>query len=101
MEVRSYNSDGFSLSNENPITLSRGSTVNLLGSLDLVVNDSPLLEYYPRIQLISPQTDIVSQYAGLDGIVQRVEAVKAVRDYFNKLITKEDAVKVVRAYFRI
>ncbi len=44
--------------------------------------------------------DIVSQYAGLDGIVQRIEAVKAVRDYFNKLITKEDAVKVVRAYLR-
>ena len=44
--------------------------------------------------------DIVSQYAGSDGIVQRDEAVKAVRDYFNKLITKEDAVKVVRAYLR-
>ena len=97
MEVRSYNSDGFSLSNENPITLLRGSTVNLLEGFDLVVNDNPLLEYYPRMLLTSD--DIVSQYAGSDGIVQRDEAVKAVIDYFNELITKEDAIKVITAYF--
>ncbi|MFZ3383318.1 MAG: NosD domain-containing protein [Candidatus Methanoperedens sp.] len=61
------------------------------------VLESSNIDYLP---LKSTDTDIVSQYAGSDGIVQRVEAVKAVRDYFNKLITKEDAVKVVRAYLR-
>jgi S-layer protein (TIGR01567 family) len=41
--------DGLSLSNENPLTLSRGSTVNLLDGLYLVVNDNPSLEYYPMM----------------------------------------------------
>ena len=49
MEIRSANSNGFSLSNENTLTLSRGSTVNLLDSLYLVVNDSSSLEYYPMM----------------------------------------------------
>jgi S-layer protein (TIGR01567 family) len=47
MELVSASTDGLSLSNENPLTLSRGSTVNLLDSLNLVVNDKQSLEYYP------------------------------------------------------
>ena len=58
--------------------------------------DSNNIDYLP---LKSPQTDIVSQYAGPDGIVQRDEALNAVADYFNDLITKEGALKVVAAYF--
>ncbi|HYN44489.1 MAG TPA: S-layer protein domain-containing protein [Candidatus Limnocylindrales bacterium] len=54
MEVRSTNSNGFSLSNENSLTLSRGSTVNLLENLYLVVADSASLEYYPMMNATSP-----------------------------------------------
>lgn len=49
MEVRSANTDGFSLSNENSIILSRATMVNLLDGLCLVVNDTPTLEYYPMM----------------------------------------------------
>ena len=42
--------------------------------------------------------DIVSQYAGSDGIVQRDEAIIAVIDYFDDLITEEETLQVVRAY---
>jgi nitrous oxidase accessory protein len=47
MEVRSANTNYFILSNENPITLSRGSDINLLDDFYLHVNDNQSLEYYP------------------------------------------------------
>lgn len=43
--------------------------------------------------------DIISRYAGSDGIIQRGEAVQAVLDFFASRITRQDAVAVVLAFF--
>lgn len=43
--------------------------------------------------------DVVSRYAGIDHIVQKSEVIQAVIDYFNSVITKQDAIAVVLAYF--
>ena len=46
-----------------------------------------------------PPMDIVSQYAGDDGVVNRSEAVQAVLDYLIRgMITRDEAIKVVIAY---
>lgn len=49
---------------------------------------------------VVPPGDIVSRYAGTDGIVQKSEAVQAINDYFSGVITRQNAVDVVLAYFR-
>ena len=47
----------------------------------------------------SPDENLVSRYAGSDGIMQKSEAVQAVMDYFNGLITRQEAIAVLMAYF--
>jgi S-layer protein (TIGR01567 family) len=37
------------LKSDSPVSLSRGATINILGDLYLVVNDTPSLEYYPMM----------------------------------------------------
>ena len=43
--------------------------------------------------------DVIAHYAGSDNIVNRSEALNAVADYFNMILSKEDALKIVAAFF--
>jgi len=53
-----------------------------------------------RLDLVAtPAGNIVSRYAGPDGIVQKNEAVNAITDYFSGIITRQNAIDVVLAYF--
>ncbi|VVB84550.1 Periplasmic copper-binding protein (NosD) [uncultured archaeon] len=47
----------------------------------------------------TPVANVVSRYAGDDGIVQRNEAARAIMEYFTGIITKQEAIEVVMAYF--
>lgn len=46
-----------------------------------------------------PPENIVSRYAGNDGLVQKSEAMQALFDYFEGSITKQETIPVMIAYF--
>ena len=63
-------------------------------NISFVPAPTPTLSLTP-----TPDGDAVSRYAGIDGIMQKSEAVQAVMDYFSGLITRQDAIEVLMAYF--
>lgn len=71
----------------------------IVTSSQAVVTTPTSTPLQPPITTPSTGGDVVSRYAGIDGIVQRSEAVLAVMDYFNSVITRQEAISVVMAYF--
>ena len=46
------------------------------------------------------QLDLISRYdANGNGIIERDEAIAAVRDYFDRLITRDQVIMVIQSYF--
>ena len=86
INVNSVTSGNYTL---NVIAYDRATNINNSRTITVVVGTATS----------SPLPDVVSIYAGSDGIVQKSEALQAVMDYFKGTLTKQDTLKVVMAFF--
>lgn len=78
--------------NEQAITLFSNTTVSIANTLSLKVIDDPnFLKFYPVI------TEEVTGYASNNSATQ-IDAVQAVLDYFEGILTKPEAIAIVREY---
>ena len=85
----------------NVIAYDRATNINNSRTI-MVVVDSSTFSPTPTVTSTPTQSPDgnISGYADPDGMVQRSGAVNAVVDYFNGIITRQEAMEVVLAYFR-
>jgi PKD repeat protein len=84
------------------VTGPRGSDITTKTNYVLVANESPIKSVVPTPapKQLANGANVVSIYAGSDGITQLSEAVQAVMDFFSGTISGHELIEVVIAYFR-